>query len=336
MKLATLKNGTRDGQLVVVSRDLQLAVAANQVAPTLLHANENWARVKGTLTTLYLELNARRIDKAIAFDPTDCMAPIPRAPQWLDASSFLNHSVLMQRAFKLPLIPDAETIPLMYQGASDDFMAGTDDISVLSEQDGIDFEGEVAVVVGDVPMGTSARDAPDHINLLMLVNDVSLRAHAPREMATGFGFVHAKPSTAFAPVAITPDELGEAWREGRVELPLCVKYNGKQFGEPHGGEMNFSFADLIAHGARTRRLSAGTVVGSGTFSNASRATGSACIAERRAIEMIDMGAPVTPFMRFGDRVRIEMFDTCGRSLFGAIEQSVSEAHQAGAGARSNE
>ena len=207
-------------------------------------------------------------------------------------------------------------------------IGATDDIVVPSEQDGIDFEGEVAAVVDEVPMGTSARDSANHIKLLMLVNDVSLRAHGPREVVTGFGFLHAKPSTAFAPVAVTPDELGDAWREGRVQLALRVQFNGQRFGEPNGSEMNFSFGDLIAHGARTRRLTPGTIVGSGTFSNASRAAGSACIAERRAIEAIDSGAPVTSFMRFGDRVRIEMLDASGESIFGTIDQRVKAPQSA--------
>jgi fumarylacetoacetate (FAA) hydrolase len=328
MKLATLKSGTRDGQLVVVSRDLRLAVPARHVAPTMLHALENWSRVKGALVTLYQELNAGRIEDARPFDPAACAAPLPRAPQWLDGSSFLNHGMLMQTAFNLRPIPDVETIPLMYQGASDDFIGATDDIVVPSEQDGIDFEGEVAAVVDEVPMGTSARDSANHIKLLMLVNDVSLRAHGPREMVTGFGFLHAKPSTAFAPVAVTPDELGDGWREGRVQLALRVQLNGQRFGEPNGSEMNFSFGDLIAHGARTRRLTPGTIVGSGTFSNASRAAGSACIAERRAIETIDSGSPVTSFMRFGDRVRIEMLDASGESIFGTIDQRVKAPQSA--------
>jgi fumarylacetoacetate (FAA) hydrolase len=312
MKLATLKNGTRDGQLVVVSRDLRYATVTPNVAPTMLRAIEDWSRVKGALIALYQELNAGRVENAMAFDPSKCAAPLPRAPQWLDASSFLNHGELMQKAFGLDPIDNVDTIPLMYQGASDDFLGPTDDIVAPAEFD-------------DVPMGTTARDAASHIKLLVLINDVSLRAHAPREMRTGFGFLHAKPSTAFAAIAVTPDELGEAWLDSRVQLPLRVEHNGVRFGEPHGREMNFSFGELIAHATRTRRLRAGTIVGSGTYSNASRDAGSACIAERRAIELIDLGAPKTGFMRFGDSVRLEMKGADGASVFGAIEQRVVAA-----------
>ncbi|WP_321854133.1 fumarylacetoacetate hydrolase family protein [Paraburkholderia tropica] len=321
MKLATLKNDERDGQLVVVSRDLRQFVPVGHVAPTLLYAIENWSRVEEALMAIYDALNTAGTEDLREFHAADCAAPLPRAPQWLDGSSFLNHGMLMQQAFHLDPIPDAEKIPLMYQGASDDFLGPTDDIVVPNDLDGLDFEGEVAVVVDDVPMNVSAEDAGQHIKLLMLVNDVSLRAHGPREMVTGFGFLHAKPSTAFGPVAVTPDELGNAWQNGRVHLPLRVQYNGKRVGEPNGREMNFSFGELVAHGAMTRRLHAGTIVGSGTFSNASRAAGSACIAEVRAIETIEHGAPQTSFMRFGDRVRFEMLDAEGQSVFGAIEQS---------------
>ena len=325
MKLATLKNGTRDGQLVVVSRDLRYATVTPNVAPTMLRAIEDWSRVKGALIALYQELNAGRVENAMPFDPSKCTAPLPRAPQWLDASSFLNHGELMQKAFGLAPIDNVDTIPLMYQGASDDFLGPTDDIAAPAESDGIDFEGEAGVIVDDVPMGTTARDAASHIKLVVLINDVSLRAHAPREMRTGFGFLHAKPSTAFAAIAVTPDELGEAWLDSRVQLPLRVEHNGVRFGEPHGREMNFSFGELIAHATRTRRLRAGTIVGSGTYSNASRDAGSACIAERRAIELIDLGAPKTGFMRFGDSVRLEMKGADGASVFGAIEQRVVAA-----------
>ncbi|WP_321937445.1 fumarylacetoacetate hydrolase family protein [Paraburkholderia sp. J8-2] len=321
MKLATLKNGERDGQLVVVSRDLSRCAPAGRFAPTMLYAIENWSRVKGALIARYDELNANGIEGARDFHPSGCAAPLPRAPQWLDGSSFLNHGMLMQQAFHLDPIPDAESIPLMYQGASDDFIGPTDDIVVPNDLDGLDFEGEVAVVIDEVPMNVSTEDAGQHIKLLMLVNDVSLRAHGPREMVTGFGFLHAKPSTAFGPVAVTPDELGDAWQNGRVYLPLRVQYNDARVGEPDGREMNFSFGELIAHAAKTRRLHAGTIVGSGTFSNTSRTAGSACIAEVRAIETIEYGAPQTSFMRFGDRVRVEMLDAEGNSVFGAIEQS---------------
>ncbi|WP_454806020.1 fumarylacetoacetate hydrolase family protein [Paraburkholderia fungorum] len=323
MKLATMRNGKRDGKLVVVSRDMRYAVPARNVAETMIHAIENWSRVKGALTALYNELNANRIENPIAFSAEQCAAPLPRASQWLDASAFLNHGKLMEKAFDIEPIPDFDTIPLMYQGASDDFLGARDDIVLPSETLGIDFEAEVAVVVDNVPMAVDERFAASHIKLVMLVNDVSLRTLAPREMRTGFGFLQAKPSTAFSPVAVTPDELGEAWRDERVQLPMRIEYNGEPFGTPHGREMNFGFGRLIAHAAYTRRLRAGTIVGSGTFSNVSHSAGSACIAERRAIEILECGHPRTPFMSYGDKVKIEMTDDQSESVFGSIEQRVA-------------
>ena len=253
-------------------------------------------------------------------------APLPRAYQWLDASAFTSHGDLMQKAFGHEPLPDRDTVPLMYQGGSDDFLGPCDDVPLPSEEDGIDFEGEVAVVVDDVPMGTPAGRAGEHIKLLMLVNDVSLRAFAPREMKTGFGFLQAKPASSFSPVAVTPDELGDAWRDFRVHLPLHVHWNGRWFGSPNAGMMTFGFHQLIAHAARTRNLRAGTIIGSGTVSNPDyRTVGSACIAELRGIEIVDSGQPRTPYMRFGDTVRIEMRDAQGRSIFGAIDQKIVRA-----------
>jgi fumarylacetoacetate (FAA) hydrolase len=326
MKLATLKNGSRDGQLVVVSRDMSRAIDARSVAPTLQQAIENWAEAEPRLQALARELENHDCREAFAFDPAQAMAPLPRAYQWCDGSAFLSHGALMQKAFNLDPIEGADRTPLMYQGAGDDFIGAHDDIELPSESQGIDFEGEFVVLVDDVPMGCSAENALQHIKLILQINDVSLRALAPREMRTGFGFLQAKPSSSFAPLAITPDELGEAWRDGRVNLPLQVQWNGEWFGQPHGEQMNFHFGQLIAHAALTRRLRAGTLIGSGTVSNAERNVGSACIAERRAIEMIEQGAPVTGFMRFGDRVRMDVTGSDGQSLFGAIDQRVVKAH----------
>ena len=325
MKLATLKNGHRDGQLVIVSRDLQWALDAGSVVCTLQQAIEDWPAVGPRLQALATRLNAGGAPDAFAFDPTQAMAPLPRAYQWCDGSAFLSHGALMQKAFNLEPIEGADRTPLMYQGAGDDFIGGRDDIPLPSENQGIDFEGEFVVLVGEVPMGCGAGQALQHIKLILQVNDVSLRALAPREMRSGFGFLQAKPSSSFAPLAITPDELGDAWRDGRVQLPLHVEWNGQWFGHPHGGQMNFNFGELIAHAALTRRLRAGTLIGSGTVSNAERSAGSACIAERRAIEMIEHGAAQTGFMRFGDRVRMDVLGSEGQSLFGAIDQRVVEA-----------
>ncbi|SFB38279.1 fumarylacetoacetate (FAA) hydrolase [Pseudomonas sp. NFIX10] len=324
MKLATLNNGSRDGQLVVVSRDLQRAALAP--VATLREAIETWAASEPRLQLLFQALEAGTAAGAFAFDPALAMAPLPRAYQWCDGSAFLNHGTLMQKAFNLEPIDGAEHTPLMYQGAGDDFLGARQDIALPSVAQGIDFEGEFGVLVDDVPLGCSAEQALSHIKLVLQINDVSLRALAPREMKTGFGFLQAKPSSAFAPVAVTPGELGEAWQDGRVQLPLNIHWNEQWFGHPHGGEMNFSFGQLIAHAAFTRKLGAGTLVGSGTVSNRQRSAGSACIAERRAIEMIEQGAAQTAFMQFGDRVRMEVFDAAGQSVFGAIDQRVVQAN----------
>jgi fumarylacetoacetate (FAA) hydrolase len=320
MKLATVKNGSRDGRLAVVSKDLTRAVFAESSARTLLEAIEHWAAVARPLQALYEKLERGVAENAFAFDPLQAMSPLPRCYQWLDGSTFANHGALMERAFDIGIKNEYERYPLVYQGASDDFIGPRDDVELPSESDNMDFEGEVAVIVDEVPMGTPQERVAPHIKLLMLVNDVSLRALAGREMKTGFGWIQAKPSTSFSPVAVTPDELGEAWSDGRVQLPLSVQRNDEWFGQPHGKEMTFNFFRLIEHAAYSRRLRAGTIVGSGTMSNASRKAGSACIAERRAIEVIDQGIAKTSFMQFGERVRIEMFDASNRSVFGAIDQ----------------
>ena len=325
MKFATLRDAGTAGRLLLVSRDLRRAVEAEPIASSLLDALERWDDVAPRLQARYDALNAGTVPEAHVFDPSACCAPLPRSPQWCDASAFLNHGRLMEQAFDTPPIPDFDTVPVMYQGASDDFLGPASDVPLPDETDGIDFEGEFGVVVGRVPMGVSAGDALARIRLIVQLNDWSLRAFGPREMKTGFGFLQAKPSTSFAAVAITPDELGEHWRDGRVHLSLHVEWNDRWFGHPHGREMNFGFGELIAHAARTRNLSAGTIVGSGTVSNASRDAGSACIAERRVIEMIDEGGARTRFMRFGDRVRMTARDDEGDAPFGTIDQRVVRA-----------
>ncbi|MBH9644791.1 fumarylacetoacetate hydrolase family protein [Burkholderia vietnamiensis] len=324
MKFSSLPDGA-DGRLLLVSRDLRYAVDAAPIAPTLLDALQRWDAVAPLLAARYDALNAGALPDARPFDPQACAAPLPRSPQWCDGSAFLNHGRLMEQAFNTPPIPEFDTVPVMYQGASDDFLGPHHDVPLPDEHDGIDFEGEFGVVVANVPMGVSPDDAVRRVRLIVQLNDWSLRAFGPREMKTGFGFLQAKPSTSFAPVAVTPDELGEHWRDGRVHLRLHVDWNERWFGHPHGGEMSFGFGELIAHAARTRRLSAGTIVGSGTVSNVDRGAGSACIAERRVIEMIDEGKAHTPFMQFGDRVRMTARDDAGRTPFGSIDQQVVRA-----------
>jgi len=329
MKFATLRTDEPDGRLVIVSRDLRTAVDATAIAPNLLQAMQRWAHVQPALQALSDALNAGQASDAFAFEPTACAAPMPRCFQWCDASAFLNHGRLMERAFNTPPIPEFDTIPVMYQGASDDFLGPKDDVPMQDESLGIDFEGEFGVVLDSVPMGASPDLALSRVRLLVQINDWSLRALGPREMASGFGFLQAKPSTSFAPVAITPDELGDGWRDGRVQLDLHVAWNGEWFGQPNGGAMNFSFGELIAHAARTRRLSAGTVIGSGTVSNPAPSAGSACIAERRVIEILAHGAPHTAFMQFGDSVRMEARDATGDAPFGCVEQRVVRAVSGG-------
>lgn len=322
MKLATLKDGSRDGELVIVARDLKQGLSAHAIARTMQAALDEWEMIAPQLQSLAAELNAGNAQNTFPFDPKAAAAPLPRAYQWCDGSAFLNHGRLMEQAFNTPPLPDFETIPLLYQGGSDDFLGACDGVPFVSEEHGIDFEGEYGVIVDDVPMGCTPEDAASHIKLIVQINDWSLRGFGPREMKTGFGFFQAKPASSFAPVAVTPDELGETWCDGRVQLPLNVQWNGVWFGHPNGREMNFNFYELIAHAAKTRRLRAGTIIGSGTVSNADRSAGSACISERRVIEMLDHGVSQTSFMRFGDAVRMEVLDARGHSIFGAIEQRV--------------
>ncbi len=323
MKFATLSNHTLDGQLLLVSRDLQLACDAGDLAPNLISALQTWDAVQAPLQQRYEALNEGQLTQAFAFDPTKCQAPLPRSPQWLDGSAFLNHGRLMDKAFNSPANPLMDSVPMMYQGASDDFLGPHTDSPMTNEADGIDFEGEFGVIVGPVSMGVTPDAALRCVRFLVQINDWSLRALGPHEMRTGFGFLQAKPSTAFAPVAVTPDELGDAWKDGRVHLNLRCDYNGQRFGEANGREMHFHFGQLVAHAARTRQLTAGCIVGSGTVSNVSRAAGSSCIAERRVIEMIDEGAAKTAYMRFGDRIRMQAQYPDGRAgPFGVIEQRV--------------
>lgn len=324
MKLASLKEG-RDGRLVVVNRDMSACVAVPQIALTLQAALDNWAKVAPRLEATYNQLNDARLAEAMHFDPAEVAAPLPRAYQWADGSAYVNHVELVRKARGAELPPSFWTDPLMYQGGSDGFIGPTDDILAIDEAHGIDFESEVAVIVDDVPMGIAPEKAGSHIKLLMLVNDVSLRNLIPNELAKGFGFFHGKPATAFSPVAVTPDELGTAWDGRKVHLPLRSELNGRLFGEPDAGtDMTFDFCQLVAHAARTRFLGAGTIIGSGTVSNLDRSKGSSCLAERRMLETIEKGKPETPFMRFGDRIRIEMLGPDGHSIFGAIDQKVAQ------------
>lgn len=331
MKLATKKDGTRDGRLLVVSRDLKTAALSPEDVPTLQHGLEHWPEVEPALEEIYQCLNAGNQPSAFPLNVADLMAPLPRAYQWLDASAFHSHGDLMEKVFNLQPPPEKLTIPLMYQGGSDDFLGPCDNIALPSEADGIDFEAEVAVVLDHVPMSTSAASASSHIRLLMLVNDVSLRTFAVREMKSGFGFLQAKPASSFSPFAVTPDELGNAWSNARIHLPIEIYWNETEFGHPHAGAMGFGFDQLISHAAQTRNLSAGTILGSGTVSNYEyRQVGSACIAERRAIEMLDHGAPRTSFLKFGDEVRITMKDAAGLPIFGEIRQRVTRYQLPGA------
>jgi fumarylacetoacetate (FAA) hydrolase len=323
MKLASLKEGGRDGTLVVVSRDLARAVAVPDVAPTLQRAIESWSTVAPRLEAVAAALHAGDAIGAFPLETARLAAPLPRAYQWADGSAYVVHVELVRKARGAEVPESFWTDPLMYQGGSDSFIGPNDDIEAEDEAWGIDFEAEIAAITDDVPMGVSAERARDHIRLLMLVNDVSLRNLIPGELAKGFGFFHGKPATAFSPVAVTPDELGSAWDGGRIHLPVLSTLNGKLFGKPNAGVDNtFDLPTLIAHAARTRHLEAGTIVGSGTVANRDASVGCSCIAEKRVRETLDGGKPVTPFMRFGDRIRIEMNDAAGGSIFGVIDQKV--------------
>ncbi|MEZ5882014.1 MAG: fumarylacetoacetate hydrolase family protein [Nitratireductor sp.] len=339
MKLATLKDGTRDGKLAVVSSDLMMFADAGHIAATLQGALDNWADCGPDLQAEYERLEIGEI-AGHPFDEAQTMSPLPRAYQWADGSAYVNHVELVRRARNAEMPETFWTDPLMYQGGSDTFIGPRDPIRFPADAVpawGIDMEGEIAVIVDDTPMGISPEAAREKIRLVMLVNDVSLRGLIPAELAKGFGFFQSKPSSAFSPVAVSPDELGDAWDGGKLSLPLMIDYNGEPFGRADAGtDMTFDFGQLIAHAAKTRNLAAGTIIGSGTVSNkdkdgspgrpvAEGGLGYSCIAEIRMIETIADGKPSTPFMAFGDTVRIEMKDRQGQSVFGAIEQTVEKA-----------
>ena len=336
MKLATLKDGTRDGALTVVSRDLKHAVLVPQIARTLQAALDDWTRTAPALAEVSSALSAGKAAGRFEFDPRQCLSPLPRAYQWVDGSAYVNHVELVRKARGAEMPPSFWTDPLVYQGGSDSFLAPTEAIRMASEEWGIDLEAEIAVITGDVTMGASPTAAAEQIRLLMLVNDVSLRNLIPNELAKGFGFFQSKPSSAFSPVAVTPDELGAHWRDGKVHLPLLSHLNNVPFGVPNAGvDMTFNFPTLIAHAAKTRPLCAGSILGSGTVSNkgadggpgqpvSAGGVGYSCLAELRCVETLCHGKPQTPFLKFGDRVRIEMRDGDGRSIFGAIDQTVEK------------
>lgn len=328
MKLASLNNKTRDGMLVVVSKDLKKAIPVPHIAQTLQQAIENWSRCKPLLTQVYDDLNNGKIASYSSFDESTALSPLPRAYQWADGSAYVNHVELVRKARGAEMPSNFWHDPLMYQGGSDAFLRPHENIPLGDENWGLDFESEIAVITTDVPMGISKEAAKEKICLLMLVNDVSLRNLIPDELAKGFGFFHSKPSSAFSPVAITPDELEDAWDGAKVHLPLVTHLNQQLFGKPNAGiDMTFDFPTLIAHAAKTRTLTAGTIIGSGTVSNYDKSTGSSCIAEKRMLEIIASGKAISPFMKAGDHVRIEMFNSKGESLFGAINQQVIFIHE---------
>jgi fumarylacetoacetate (FAA) hydrolase len=335
MKLATIKDGSRDGYLAVVTRDLTRCTSAEVIAPTMQAALDDWERLAPRLEALAESLEHGSVPSD-RFRESAALSPLPRAYQWADGSAYVNHVELVRKARGVEMPTSFWTDPLMYQGGSDTFLAPREAIRAIDEAHGIDFEGEVAVIVDDVPMGASREVALSKVRLVMLVNDVSLRNLIPGELGKGFGFFHGKPSSAFSPVAVTPDELGAAWKDGKLHLALTSTLNKQLFGRPDAGrDMTFDFSTLIAHAAKTRPLMAGSIIGSGTVSNkgtdggpgktiAEGGVGFACLAELRTIETIKSGKPVTPFMKFGDQIRIEMKDAGGHSIFGAIEQTVTK------------
>lgn len=324
MKLATLRGDGPDGRLVVVSPDLRMAVPAGPIAPTLQAALDNWRECAPQLTQFAVALESGTAENALPFDPASALAPLPRAWQWLDASAFPSHGVRMQKAFSQPPIPTIP--PLMYQGLSHRFLSGKEDVPFPNEADGIDFEGEFGVITDAVPMGTTAAAALSHIRLVVQINDWSLRTIAPREMKTGFGWIRAKPACSMAPIALTPDELGPAWCDGRIRARLRVWRNGEPYGDVPADEMAFGFHELIAHAAYSRDLCAGTVIGSGTISSSDVKSGVCCITEKRANEIIERGSPNTEFMRFGERIRMDAHDDAAGSLFGALDQAIVALH----------
>ena len=325
MKLATRKNSTRDGELLVVSRDNQSAVCVGSSVPTMQALLDDWSRKAPELEAIYESLNAGDRADAFPVDESTLHSPFPRAYAWIDGSAYINHIVLVRKARGAEPPATLETDPLVYQGGSDTFLGPRDGIPLANTDWGCDFESEIAIVMDDTPQGVSPDEVHNYVKLVMLCNDVSLRNLIPAELAKSFGVFVSKPSSAFSPFAITPDELGEAWKGGRLYLPLITHLNGELYGNPDAGpEMHFSFNEIVAHVCKTRSLSAGTIVGSGTISNKDRSKGSSCLAEKRMIEKIDTGEFVTPFMSYGDRVTIEMFSQDGASLFGRIDQTVVE------------
>ncbi len=329
MKLASLNDNSRDGSLAVVSRDLKHAIAVPEIARTLQNALDDWDALSPHLRTRYDALNAGSLEDAVPFSQREVLSPLPRAYQWADGSAYVNHVELVRKARNAEMPESFWTEPLMYQGGSDTFLSPHGDISMSSEEWGIDFESEIAVITSDVPMGLSPEKAASYIKLFMLVNDVSLRNLIPAELGKGFGFFQSKPSSAFSPVAVTADELGDAWDGKRLHLPLVTHLNDELFGQPDAGvDMTFDFPTLVSHAAKTRPLGAGCIVGSGTVSNYDRSAGSSCLAEIRMLETIADGKPTTPFMKFGDKVRIEMFSTgANESIFGAIDNRVVKNEQ---------
>ena len=325
MKLGTIKNSTRDGQLVVVSKDLSKAVKVNEIAATMQAALDNWSQLSPKLEDVYKALNAGEINDSFDFNVDDVMAPLPRAYHWADGSAYVTHVELVRKARGAELPASFWTDPLMYMGASDAFIGPTDDIEVEDLSWGVDFESEVVVITDDVPAGTSAIKSREHIKLIGLVNDVSLRNLIPAELGKQFGFYQSKPWTAFTPVLVTPDELGDSWKDAKLHLPLLSTLNGTLIGHPNAGlDMTFDFGQLVAHAAKSRSLMAGTVIGSGTVANQGSPTGSSCLAEVRCLEIIKDGKPSTPFMQYGDRIQIEMKDANDDSIFGKIDQVVKE------------
>lgn len=322
MKLGSLKSSSLDGELCVVSKDLKKAVKVTHIVPSLREAMEKWTQYEGKLQQIYTDLNAGKIIESFVVRPEDFHSALPRTWLFADGSAFIYHIKLVRMARKAPLPATLETVPLMYQGECGQFLSPTEDIPQVDFAHGTDFEGEVGVITDFVPMGVSPEEALKHIKLVVLINDVSLRGLIPDELAGGFGFFQSKPASALSPFAVTLDELGSAWKEGRVHLPLNVNFNGEFFGKANAGAMHFHFGHLIAHAAKTRNLPAGALIGSGTVSNDSHEMGSSCLAEKRMVEQIEKGEIKTPFMKSGDTIQMEMLDSEGQSIFGQIKQKV--------------
>ncbi|MDN3643161.1 fumarylacetoacetate hydrolase family protein [Lutimonas halocynthiae] len=325
MKLASIDNKTRDGQLVVVNKELTRAVKVPEIAETMQTAIDNWVETESKLQSVYEDLNTNKLSNTFDFSSVRVLAPIPRAYHWADGSAYVTHVELVRKARNAELPESFWTDPLMYMGASDAFIGANDDIEIENEDWGIDFESEVAVITDDVPAGINSKDALNHIKLITIINDVSLRNLIPNELSKQFGFYQSKPWTTFAPVVVTPDELDGSWNDGKLHLPLNSTLNGRLIGSPNAGiDMTFDFGQLVAHASKTRSLMAGTVIGSGTVANQGSPNGSSCLAEVRCLEIVNNGKATTPFMSFGDRIEVEMKDKSGKSVFGKINQVVKE------------